>query len=72
MSIRTKKPRGAAAARMRAQVVAALRPSTSSPSCVSFSEMLRSMPAATIASIIVEVLARRRVGFVQVETLSPR
>ena len=34
--------------------------STSSPSCVSFSEMLRSMPDATIASMICDVVGRRR------------
>ena len=42
------------------QVVDAVARSTSRPSCVSFSEMLRSMPDATIASMMRDVLARRR------------
>ena len=57
MSMRTKKPVGAL--EDPAQVVDALARSTSSPSWVSFSEMLRSMPDSMIASIDSQVLARR-------------
>ena len=60
--MRTKKPAGSARSRILRRLSTALALSTSSPSCVSFSEMLRSMPDATIASMTLEVLARRGVG----------
>ena len=62
MSMRTKNPFASAGSRMRRMLSTAVARSTSSPSCVSLSEMLRSMPEATIAPMICDVVGggRRR------------
>ena len=65
MSMRTKNPAGSARSRILRRLSTALALSTSSPSCVSFSEMLRSMPDAIDRVDHGEVLARRRVGLVE-------
>ena len=61
MSMRTKNPWRAGRLEDAPQVVDARSPGRRrGPSCVSFSEMLRSMPEATMASMSSQVLARRR------------
>ena len=57
MSNLMKKPVASALSSTRRTLSTQLARSTSRPSCVSFNEILRPMPAATTASMIVEVLA---------------
>jgi hypothetical protein len=52
MSMRTKNPLASAGSKMRRMLSTAVARSTSRPSCVSFSEMFRSTPDFTIASMI--------------------
>ena len=49
MSTRTKKPAGSARSRILRRLSTAVALSTSNPSCVSFSETLRSMPESATA-----------------------
>ena len=59
-------PAGSARSRILRRLSTALALSTSRPSCVSFSEMLRPMPDCDDRVDDVEVVARRRVGLVEV------
>ena len=72
MSIRTKNPCGCAGSTMRRRFSRHRSRSTSSPSCVSLSEMLRVMPEATIASSMWTYSPVAAAASSSVETLSPR
>ena len=73
MSMRTKKPAGSASSRIFRRLSTALARSTSSPSCVSFSEMLRSTPASMIAlDDVADSRGSRRPPRRAWSTLSPR
>ena len=67
MSMRTKNPAGSARSRILRRLSIALALSTSRPSCVSLSEMLRPMPRRDHRVDHREVVARRRVGAVEVQ-----
>jgi hypothetical protein len=72
MSMRTKNPCAAAGRHDAPQVVVQARDPTSSPSCVSFSEMFRSMPEATMRSMMRRYSAVAASASSVVVTLSPR
>jgi hypothetical protein len=72
MSMRTKKSRAAAASRMRRRLSTQVARSIVSPSCVSFSDTLRSIPDAAIASRMA-TQARVAASAAAIDaTLSPR
>ena len=72
MSMRTKNPATSARSRILRKLSTAVALSTSSPSCVSFSEMNRSIPEAIIASITSRYSRVATVAESRLVTLSPR
>ena len=72
MSIRTKNPWRSAGSRIRRMLSTAVARSTSRPSCVSFNEMLRSMPERTMASMMRMYSSAAAWASSKLATLSPR